>query len=142
MGKKKSSLPGGGKPAVGAGEKKSKKRQRESDAGGARGAAAKEKRRSSSSRGGGSKEVVIRRAPQDSVSPVVVSFANQTVPQDMGAFQFAMHQGCDEGKEGQRVVMGEGARCVNATSIDTTEDAIPLQQTTVSIDMIGHLSIF
>lgn len=118
MGKKKSSLAGGVTPAVGAGEKKSKKRQRESDAGGAPGAAAKEKRRSSSSSGGRSKEVVIRCAPQDTVSPIVVSFANQTVPQDMGAFQFAMHQGRDEGKEGQRVVMGEGPRFVNATSIN------------------------
>lgn len=117
MGKKRSSLADGGASAAGGGEKKSKKRQRERDADGGARAAAKEKRRSSSSsrggsKGGGSREVVIRHAPQDTVSPVVVSFANQTVPQDMGAFQFAVHRGSDEGKEAQRVVMGEGPRFV------------------------------
>lgn len=93
--------------------KKAKKRRRESDPGGGAvpgdaGAPSKpgsDRRKSTSSR-----EVVLRCAPGDAMSPVLVSFANQTVPQDMGALKFAVHEGEEEGREGHKVVMGEGPR--------------------------------
>lgn len=85
--------------------KKSKKRRRESEQGGGTGG---ERRTPSSKKG-----VVLRCAAADSVNPLVVSFANQTVPKDMGAVEFRVHEGEDEDREGQRVVMGDGGRFVD-----------------------------
>lgn len=89
--------PGGEKS-----RKKSKKRRREGEQSGGNGG----ERRTPS------KGVVLRCAAADSVNPLVVSFANQTVPKDMAAIEFRVHEGEDEGREGQRVVMGDGGRWV------------------------------
>lgn len=86
--------------------KKSKKRRREGEHGGGTSGGGGE-RRSSSKKG-----VVLRCAAADSVNPLVVSFANQTVPKDMDAIKFRVHEGEDEGREGQKVVMGDGGRYV------------------------------
>lgn len=83
--------------------KKSKKRRREGEQSGGNGG----ERRTPNSKG-----VVLRCAAVDSVNPLVVSFANQTVPKDVGAVEFRVHEGEDEGREGQKVVMGDGGRCV------------------------------
>ncbi|CAM9829313.1 unnamed protein product [Scytosiphon promiscuus] len=106
MGRKRASMAPGDAPGSERSSKKSKKRRRESEqaGGGTAAAAAGEKKRTSS------REVVLRRAPEDSVSPIVVSFANQTVPADMSAVGFRVHEGEDEGREGQKVVMGDGGR--------------------------------
>lgn len=105
MGKKRASMAPGDAPGSERSCKKSKKRWRESDpSGGGTASASGDKKRTSS------REVVLRRAPEDSVSPVVVSFANQTVPADMGAVGFRVHEGEDEGREAQKVVMGDGGR--------------------------------
>lgn len=105
--------------------KKGKKRRRESAPGSAASSSladstsgGPEKRRSqSSSSSSSSKEVVLRCAPKDAVSPIVVSFANQTVPNDMSTLKFAVHQGEGEARLGQRVVMGEGPRYVSYVSV-------------------------
>lgn len=108
MGRKRASLATGSSSGGGEKSKKSKKRRRESEPG-ASGGGASEKRRSSSS---SSKEVVLRLAPADTMSPLVVSFANQTMPVDVESIQFEVHEGEDEGREGQRVLMGSGSRLV------------------------------
>lgn len=121
MGKKRASLAAGAVSGSVEKSKKGKKRRRESAPGSAAGSSVAdsnsggpEKRRSqSSSSSSSSKEVVLRCAPKDTVSPIVVSFANQTVPNDMSALKFAVHQGEDEARLGQKVVMGEGPRYVS-----------------------------
>lgn len=87
--------------------KKSKKRRREEGlaAGGVAGAGAGGGKRAPSSR-----EVVLRRAAEGSAGPILVSFANQTVPGDMGAVEFRMHEADDEEREGQKIIMGESGR--------------------------------
>lgn len=114
MGKKRTSMAPGDSALAGAAEKsskKSKKRRRESNGGGGTSGGEKRTSSSSSSSGISSKDVVVLRcAAEDSVSPIVVSFANQTVPEDMGAVEFRVHEGEDEGREGQKVVMGDGGR--------------------------------
>eukprot|EP00903_Cladosiphon_okamuranus_P014079 g13086.t1 len=103
MGRKRSSMMPGDAPGVENSSRKSKKRRRESEEGGGTGGGTGGERRTPSSKG-----VVLRRAAADSVNPLVVSFANQTVPLDMGAVEFRVHEGDDEDREGQRVVMGDG----------------------------------
>ena len=122
MGKKRASLAAGSVSGFIEKSKKGKKRRRESAPGSATGTSradsssgGPEKRKpqsSSSSSSSSSKEVVLRCAPKDSVSPIVVSFANQTVPNNMSALTFAVHQGEDEARLGQRVILGEGPRYV------------------------------
>lgn len=116
MGKKRASLAAGAVSGSVKNSKKGKKRRRESAPGGAASSSlaksssgGPEKRRSHSS-SSSSKEVVLRCAPKGAVSPIVVSFANQTVPNDMSTLKFAVHQGEDEARLGQRVIMGEGPR--------------------------------
>lgn len=88
--------------------KKSKKRRREGDHGSSGSGGTGGEKRASSSR-----EVVLRCAAADSVSPIVVSFANQTVPEDMGEVEFQLHEGHEEeGREGQKLVIGESGRWV------------------------------
>lgn len=113
MGRKRASLAAGSTSGTIEKTKKAKKRRRESDpVGDASTSSGQEKERSShSSSSSSSKKVVLRCAPEGAVSPIVVSFANQTVPEDMGVLQFAVHAGEDEDRAGQRVVMGEGSRC-------------------------------
>lgn len=119
MGKKRASLTTGSMSSSIEKSKKAKKRRRESAPGSAAGGLVesstsggqeKEKRRSHKSSSSSSTEVVLRCASKDDVSPIVVSFANQTVPHDMSALKFAVHSGEDEARRGQRVVMGEGPR--------------------------------
>lgn len=123
MGRKRASLAAGLTPESVESKKKKKskkKKRRESDSGGT----AADERHGNSSRGDGhaakrtshssrTREVELRCAPEGTVSPIVVSFANQTVPGDMGTLRFAVHGADDEGREGQRVVMGEGPRYVS-----------------------------
>eukprot|EP00904_Undaria_pinnatifida_P014229 jgi/Undpi1/9937/HiC_scaffold_28.g12391.m1 len=119
MGKKRASLTTGSMSSSIEKSKKAKKRRRESAPGSAAGGLVesstsggqeKEKRRSHKSSSSSSTEVVLRCASKDDVSPIVISFANQTVPHDMSALKFAVHSGEDEARRGQRVVMGEGPR--------------------------------
>lgn len=65
-------------------------------------------RRSSSTSSG--KEMVLQCAPQQSTSPLLVSFANLTIPPDIDTLKFALHAGQDAKSKEQRVVMGEGRR--------------------------------
>lgn len=109
--------------------KKSKKRRRESEPSGSTSGSRDdggEHKRPSSSRGSRSREVVLRCAAEDSVSPLVVSFANQTVPEDMGAVEFRVHEGEDEGREGQKVVMGDGGRYVMFVALGTATHETPV----------------
>lgn len=125
MGKKRASLAAEAVPGSVEKSKKGKKRRRESAPGSAAGSSladstsgGPEKRRSqSSSSSSSNKEVVLRCAPKDAVSPIVVSFANQTVPNDMSALKFEVHQGEGEARLGQRVVMGEGPRYASYVSM-------------------------
>ena len=80
------------------------------------------------SRTDSSKSVVLQRAPEDSVNPILVSFANQTVPADVESLQFTVQHGEGKGREGEKVVMSEGPRYVRqrcssyiyCSSLDTT----------------------
>ncbi|CAM9492456.1 unnamed protein product, partial [Discosporangium mesarthrocarpum] len=55
-------------------------------------------------------EAVLRLAPEDAVGPLLVSFANQTVPPDVDEIRFAIHGGNDASNLNQKIVMGEGSR--------------------------------
>lgn len=102
--------PGDGTLGGSSSSKKSKKRRRESDPSSSRVGGERKRPSSGGGSGSSSKEVVLRCAAEDSVSPLVVSFANQTVPEDMAAVEFRVHEGDGEDKEGQKVVMGDGGR--------------------------------
>lgn len=95
-------------------KKKGKKRRRESDTGvletTAKGGDADIRSPSGGTRLASSKAAVLRHAPEDTVSPILVSFANQMVPMDVESLQFALHEADDEGHKGERVVIGEGSR--------------------------------
>ncbi|CAM9902299.1 unnamed protein product [Ectocarpus sp. 12 AP-2014] len=107
MGRKRASMAPGDAPDAERSGKKSKKRRREEGllAGGVAAAGAGGGKRASSSR-----EVVLRRAAEGSAGPILVSFANQTVPEDMGAVEFRMHEADDEEREGEKIVMGDSGR--------------------------------
>ena len=102
MGRKRASMAPGDAPGGEKSSKKSKKRRRESEQGG--GGTGGERRTPSS------KAVVLRRAAADSVNPLLVSFANQTVPKDMDTIGFRLHEPDDEEREGDKVVIGSGGR--------------------------------
>lgn len=107
MGRKRASMAPGDAPDAERSAKKSKKRRREeglSAAGGVAGGDGGGGKRASS------REVVLRRAAEGSASPILVSFANQTVPGDMGAVEFRMHEADDEEREGEKIVIGDGGR--------------------------------
>lgn len=104
MGRKRASMAPGDASGGEKSSKKSKKRRREGEQGG--GSTGGERRTPSS------KAVVLRCATEDSVNPLVVSFANQTVPKDMGAVEFRVHEAEDEEREGERMVLGDGGRWV------------------------------
>lgn len=57
-----------------------------------------------------SSRVVLKRAAEDSTSPILVSFANLTLPPDMKSLKFEVLGGEAEDTKNQRVVMGEGTR--------------------------------
>lgn len=44
------------------------------------------------------------------MNPLLVSFANQTVPKDMDTIGFRLHEPDDEEREGDKVVIGSGGR--------------------------------
>lgn len=114
----------GDESGAGKSSKKSKKRRREGDHGSNGGGGTGGEKRASSSR-----EVVLRCAAADSVSPIVVSFANQTVPEDMSEVEFKLHEGHVEGREGQKLVIGESGRWVMflfpATAVRSQERRSP-----------------
>lgn len=89
--------------------KKKKKKRRESDPGTSASIALESSPKKSTSKA--VSEVVLRCAPNDAVSPVIVSFANLTVPTDLDELKFAIHGGVDEATKDQRVVMASGSRC-------------------------------